>query len=401
MRADSAGATHELIDYCRDGRLRFSVGYDLTEPVRDRDPRLDEDAWVPALNQDGERATTTAPRSPRSPTALDLSGWPAGSRVIVRRELPHPGAQLSLHRPRRPPLPGHPHRPARHRHRLPGGAPPRPRARRGPHPAGKDTGLAKLPFRDFAMNAVWLEIVADRPRPDRLDQGALPRRRARRLRAQAAALPAAARRRPARLPRPPSQAAPRPKLALGTRTRRRLRRASRRCHHQLADRFPTTRDPDPPRRRPHRPRQTPAIPTTRANRPPTDPQPPPRRQRRRRHHPRPPPATQTHRDRPNARSGLSILVNVASPPDPGNPVRTLTPKCHRRRRTTAESAADATLSSGNRTRRPTSPPFTSAGPADRTEPTALQAAALVRGDALLEQHERALAGAGRSILRST
>ena len=27
---------------------------------------------------------------------LDLSGWPAGMRVIVRRERPHPGAQLSL-----------------------------------------------------------------------------------------------------------------------------------------------------------------------------------------------------------------------------------------------------------------------------------------------------------------
>jgi len=27
---------------------------------------------------------------------LDLSGWPAGMRLIVRRERPHPGAQLSL-----------------------------------------------------------------------------------------------------------------------------------------------------------------------------------------------------------------------------------------------------------------------------------------------------------------
>jgi hypothetical protein len=27
---------------------------------------------------------------------LDLPGWPAGMRVIVRREHPHPGAQLSL-----------------------------------------------------------------------------------------------------------------------------------------------------------------------------------------------------------------------------------------------------------------------------------------------------------------
>jgi hypothetical protein len=34
LRADSAGATHELLDFCRDGRIGFSVGFDLTEPVR-------------------------------------------------------------------------------------------------------------------------------------------------------------------------------------------------------------------------------------------------------------------------------------------------------------------------------------------------------------------------------
>src|SRR5437588_1914565 len=34
VRADSAGATHGLIDYCREGNMRFSVGYELTEPVR-------------------------------------------------------------------------------------------------------------------------------------------------------------------------------------------------------------------------------------------------------------------------------------------------------------------------------------------------------------------------------
>jgi hypothetical protein len=34
VRADSAGATHGLADYCREADLRFSVGYELTEPVR-------------------------------------------------------------------------------------------------------------------------------------------------------------------------------------------------------------------------------------------------------------------------------------------------------------------------------------------------------------------------------
>src|SRR3954465_3763674 len=34
VRADTAGATHGLLDYCREAKLRFSVGYELTEPVR-------------------------------------------------------------------------------------------------------------------------------------------------------------------------------------------------------------------------------------------------------------------------------------------------------------------------------------------------------------------------------
>jgi hypothetical protein len=37
LRADSAGATHELIDYCRQTRMRFSVGYPhRAGPPRDR-----------------------------------------------------------------------------------------------------------------------------------------------------------------------------------------------------------------------------------------------------------------------------------------------------------------------------------------------------------------------------
>jgi Transposase DDE domain group 1 len=157
VRADSAGATHELMDFCRDGRLRFSVGFDLTEPIRAAILALDQDAWVPALTQDGE------PRDDGAWVAeitddLDLSAWPAGSRVIVRRERPHPGAQLSF-----TDHDGHrfqailtdqgdtdiAYLEARHR----GHARVEDRIK-----AGKDTGMEKLPFRDFAMNAIWLEL---------------------------------------------------------------------------------------------------------------------------------------------------------------------------------------------------------------------------------------------------
>jgi hypothetical protein len=157
MRADSAGATHELIDFCRDGRLRFSVGVELTEPIRTAILELGEDAWMPALTHDG------VPRDDGAWVAeitdrLDLSGWPAGARVIVGREIPHPGAQLSFsdhdgHRfqaiPTDQPDTDIADLKARHR----GHARVEDRIK-----AGKDTGIKKLPFRDFAMNEVRLEL---------------------------------------------------------------------------------------------------------------------------------------------------------------------------------------------------------------------------------------------------
>src|SRR3954452_1663771 len=53
VRADSAGATHGLIDYCREAKMRFSVGCELTETVRAAILEIPDDAWVVALDQDG------------------------------------------------------------------------------------------------------------------------------------------------------------------------------------------------------------------------------------------------------------------------------------------------------------------------------------------------------------
>ncbi len=93
LRCDSAGATHLLTDTASELEMRFSVGFDLTEPVRAAILRLPESAWQPALAADGE------PRDGAGVAELadlDLSAWPAGTRAICRRERPHPGAQLSF-----------------------------------------------------------------------------------------------------------------------------------------------------------------------------------------------------------------------------------------------------------------------------------------------------------------
>jgi hypothetical protein len=157
VRADSAGATHEFADHCHDGNLRFSFGYDLTETVRAAILKTSEDAWIPALEQDGSERKNG--HVVEITDHLDLSSWPTGSRVIVRRERPHPGAQLSFTD----------HDGYRFQAILTDQADPEiavvERRHRGHARVedrirdDKDTGLSKFPFKKFALNEVWSEIV--------------------------------------------------------------------------------------------------------------------------------------------------------------------------------------------------------------------------------------------------
>jgi hypothetical protein len=158
VRADSAGATHGLLDYCREGNMRFSVGYELTEQVRAAILQIPEDAWAPALDQDGSPRTNG--EVCEITDRLDLSAWPEGCRLIVRRERPHPGAQLSFtdHDGYRfqailTDQPDEDIAVVECRHRQHAHVEDRIRD-------DKDTGLAKFPFKEFALNEVWLEIVA-------------------------------------------------------------------------------------------------------------------------------------------------------------------------------------------------------------------------------------------------
>ncbi len=157
VRADTAGATHGLVDYCREASMRFSVGYELTEPVRAAILQIPENAWVPALDQDGSERENG--EVCEITDMVDLSAWPEGSRLIVRRECPHPGAQLSFtdHDGYRfqailTDQPDEDIAVVECRHRQHAHVEDRIRD-------DKDTGLAKFPFKGFALNEVWLEIV--------------------------------------------------------------------------------------------------------------------------------------------------------------------------------------------------------------------------------------------------
>jgi hypothetical protein len=157
VRTDSAGAAHELVDWCRDGRIGFSVGFDLTEPVRTAILDLPENAWVPALDQDGsERSNGQVAELTH---LIDLSSWPERSRLLCRPERAHPGAQLTF-----TDHDGHRFQVFLTDQDDPNIALLELRQRQRAHAEDhirndKDTGLRKLPFQDFQMNQVWLYLV--------------------------------------------------------------------------------------------------------------------------------------------------------------------------------------------------------------------------------------------------
>jgi hypothetical protein len=155
MRADAAGSARELCQAARDARIGYLVGFDLTKQVRRAILSLPEAAWRPALRQDGgEREGAQVAEIAE---LLEFYDWPDGSRVIVRRERPHPGAQLSF-----TDLEGHRFQATltdlagdavelECLHRARANAEDRVRA-------AKQTGLENLPFREFALNEVWFEL---------------------------------------------------------------------------------------------------------------------------------------------------------------------------------------------------------------------------------------------------
>jgi hypothetical protein len=91
-RSDSAGATHAFAEALRQRKIRFSLGYYVDERVGEAAVALPKRRWRRAVDADGSRrkGAWVAELTGR----VDLTGWPEGTRLIVRKERPHPGAQL-------------------------------------------------------------------------------------------------------------------------------------------------------------------------------------------------------------------------------------------------------------------------------------------------------------------
>ncbi len=208
IRADSGGGTHEFLAWlARPGRrLAYSVGFTITDDVQDAILKIPARAWVPAYDPDGQ--VRPGAWVAELTGMLDLATWPKGMRVIVRKERPHPGAQLRF-----TDIDGHRFTcfatstkagqladlELRHRRR----ARCEDRIR-----CAKDTGLRNLPLHGYHPEP---DLVRDRRaglRPARLDADARPDRHSPPLGTQTAAAAAVLRRRAHRPRRPPPAAPP-------------------------------------------------------------------------------------------------------------------------------------------------------------------------------------------------
>ena len=158
VRTDSAGCSHDFLDHATTQPVRFTVGFALTEDVATAVIGRRHLRRVPAITADG-LAERDAWEVAEVTAYVDLRGWPPGSRLLVRREIPHPEAQLTFTN-----VPGY-------RVQLGLTYFPDPdiaflealyRGRGRCEPVIRDlkaTGLAHLPSADFATNPAWLTAV--------------------------------------------------------------------------------------------------------------------------------------------------------------------------------------------------------------------------------------------------
>lgn len=167
VRSDGAGASHGLLEWLtaqdeiRGRSMEYSLGFPITAALREAITKVPATGWTPAVEADGTLR--------EGGDVVELTGllaknfvqrWPDWMRVIVRRERPHPGAQLSLFEE----ADGYRYQAfvtntkigqlafleARHRAH----------ARVEDHIRhAKDTGLGRFPSREFAINTAWLGCV--------------------------------------------------------------------------------------------------------------------------------------------------------------------------------------------------------------------------------------------------
>jgi hypothetical protein len=170
VRADTGACSKLFLHRITDLGLEYSIGFQAHATVKAAVEAIPEQAWRDALDGDGHprdgaqvaELTAWMPAPTVKTSRPGPQHWPAGMRIIARRERPHPGAQLHLtdHNGWRINCfatntrgPGWSLQVLEVRHRQRARCEDRIRAL-------KDTGLRNLPFHRFDQNRIWVEVVA-------------------------------------------------------------------------------------------------------------------------------------------------------------------------------------------------------------------------------------------------
>jgi len=95
-RSDSAGATHGFAAACRDRGVGFSFGFAVSMGIQAIVNQIPAQCWMPAIEADGQIRDGAWVAEATDMTDPTKAGWPQGSRLILRKERPHPGAQLTF-----------------------------------------------------------------------------------------------------------------------------------------------------------------------------------------------------------------------------------------------------------------------------------------------------------------
>lgn len=158
VRTDAGGTSYALAEAARARHVRFVGGVVMKAALAAIVTNIPKNRWKTAISADGSEERETGEVAEIT-DLVDLARWPDGTRMIVRREQPHPGAQLRF-----TDVDGYRYQvfvtdledpdicflEALYRGRG--------RVECAIRDA-KDTGLSNLPSKSFAINAAWLVTV--------------------------------------------------------------------------------------------------------------------------------------------------------------------------------------------------------------------------------------------------
>ena len=163
VRTDSAGCTVGFINGCRERNIGFAVVARTNARIQSAIQKIQtfgtdsNEHWQPALRAKGDIAERSQVAEITS--LVDLTDWPTGTRLIVRRERLHAGAQRSL-------FPCVLYRYWGHYTDNPDGTPVELDAHMRAHAHVEDhikrlkeSGLERFPFTKIGANRAWLQTV--------------------------------------------------------------------------------------------------------------------------------------------------------------------------------------------------------------------------------------------------